>query len=660
MNEKEQVNREELIEEIPDEVGEKVLRAFSQEDNIRDNKNKVIMFVVSAVALACAAFHLYTSGFGLLESMKQRAIHLAFMMFLVFLLYPARKKDADKGPSVLDIIFAVAGSLASLMVVIFYKNFMMSFGISDRKFQIAFIVLTILILEATRRCVAKELSIIAAFFLLYAIFGNYFPGVFKVTSFSLQRLTDHLYMIPEGIFGTCLGTASNYIILFVIFGTFLEASGMGILIRDFAIALTGQAVGGPAKISIVSSAIFGSVSGSAAANVVTTGSFTIPLMKKTGYSPSFAAAVEAAASTGGQIVPPVMGTAAFLMADILGMDYGKILVAAILPALLYYISLFAMVHLRAKKIGLHGIPKEECPDLKKVLLERGHMFFPFLIVIAMICMRFSPIYAGFYGILSVVFFASLRKSTRMSPKTILNACISGVKKAVNVSIACACVGFVVGVSVLTGIGTILSNYMLILSGNNLQLLCLIVAAVSIFLGMGLPATGVYIVTVTVCVPALIQLGVPPLAAHMFPFYYGIYASITPPVCIGSYAAAGLAGCSPQDAGYAGFKIAIPGLLIPFIFIISPALLFANGTTLFQTAQTFCTALIGVISMACAVEGWFMAAASRVEMALFFFGGVSMALPGSLTDGIGLLCIAAAGTMQYLRYRRAKTDDRSDE
>ncbi len=653
MYEQDHAKQDKMVEEIPESIGEEVLRNFSQEDNIRDSKSKVVTIAVSAVALACAAFHLYTSGFGLLESMKQRAIHLAFMMFLVFLLYPARKKDAKKGPSPLDILFALAGSLSALMVVIFYDNFIMSFGISDRKFQIAFIVLTLLILEATRRCVAKELSLIAAFFLLYAVFGNYFPGVFRVTSFSLQRLTDHLYMIPEGIFGTCLGTASNYIILFVIFGTFLEASGMGILIRDFAIALTGQAVGGPAKISIVSSAIFGSVSGSAAANVVTTGSFTIPLMKKTGYSPSFAAAVEAAASTGGQIVPPVMGTAAFLMADILGVDYGKILVAAILPALLYYISLFAMVHLRAKKIGLHGIPKEDCPDLKKVLLERGHMFFPFIIVIAMICMRFSPIYAGFYGILSVILFSSLRKSTRMTPRMILEACINGVKKAVNVSVACACVGFVVGVSVLTGIGTILSNYMLVLSGGNLLLLCLIIAGVSIFLGMGLPATGVYIVTVTVCVPALIRLGVPPLAAHMFPFYYGIYASITPPVCIGSYAAAGLAGCSPQEAGYAGFKIAIPGLLIPMIFIISPALLFADGTTFIQTTHTFFTALLGVVSMSCAIEGWLVTAASGVEKILFFFGGACMALPGLLTDGIGLLCVAAAAVLQFLKYHKKK-------
>lgn len=638
---------------ISKDVTEEILRDVAIEENIRKFEGKKIAYIINIIALACASFHLYTSGFGLLETMKQRSIHMAFIISLVFLIYPARKESSKNEPSILDLILSIIGGLASLMIVFFYNDFVFSYGISDTKFQIAFIVLTILLLEATRRCVAKELSIIALIFIIYAFFGSHFPGVLKVSSFSLQRMTDHLYMIPEGIFGTTLGTASNYIILFVIFGSFLEMSGVGILIRDLAIGLVGHFDGGPAKIAIVSSALFGTVSGTAAANVVTTGSFTIPLMKKTGYSSEFSAAVEATASTGGQIVPPIMGTAAFLMADILGISYAVIMVGAILPALLYYISLFISVHLRAKKIGLKGVQKEDNPKVKDVLRERGHLIFPFLIVVALILMRFSPIYAGLYGIIAAIFFSGLRKSTRMSIKQIIEALTEGVKKAVNVSIACACAGFVVGISTLTGIGTILSNYLVEFSDGRLWLLGLLIAVISIILGMGLPATGVYIVVVTVCVPALIEIGIAPLAAHMFPFYYGIYASITPPVCIASYAAAGLANCSPKKAGYTGFKLAIPGLLIPFVFLYYPSLLFVDGTSVINTIIIFSTTLIGILGICCGIEKWFLTNTSKFETILFLGGGILVFNSGFLIKVIGMIIIIFAMMSQRNSYKAQK-------
>lgn len=635
-----------------------ILEEIDSEENIDNNNNsKWLNYLIDAICLACAAFHIYTSGFGLLEVIKQRSIHLAFMLILCYLLYPASKKKRGSKTSVLDICLAILAGFSALFVIIFYDEFVWSFGISSLKFQIMFVVLTILILEATRRAVAKELVFIALAFLAYGWFGNYFPGIFKVAGGSLARFTDYLYMIPEGIFGTCLGTSANYIILFVVFGSLMEKSGMGQLIQDCAMALTGRAVGGPAKIAVLSSALFGTVSGSAAANVVTTGAFTIPLMKKIGYEPEFAGAVEAASSTGGQIVPPVMGAAAFLMADMLGLNYSTVMFAAILPALLYYISIFITVDIRARKLGLRGLTKEECPRIKDVLKERGHMFIPFIIVITMICMRFSPIYAGFWGIVSTVAFSSLKKSTRMTIREILDACILGVKRSVSVAVACACVGFIVGISTLTGIGTILGNQMVALSGGNLLVLGIIVAFVSIILGMGLPATGVYVVTVAVCVPAMIQLGIPALAAHFFPFYFGIYASITPPVCLAAFAAAGLANASPSKTGYQAFRIAIPGMLIPFIFIISPALLFLDGTTFIQTLQTFLSALFGTFSIAASVEGWFLLPMPIHLRVLLFAGGFMMMVPGTVTDIVGLALMAICLVLQIMRkcYQNRRAD-----
>lgn len=379
------------------------------------------------------------------------------------------------------------------------------------------ILLSVLILEATRRCVAKELSIISIIFLLYGYFGYLMPGVFRIRGGSIARLVNHIYMIPEGIFGTCLGTSANYIVLFVIFGAFLEKSGLGSLIQVIAIGLTGRYADGPAKVAVLSSALFGTVSGSAAANVVTTGAFAIPLMKRIGYEPEFAAAMEACSSTGGQIVPPVMGTAASLMADYIGMPYKYIMLAAILPCILYYFSIFVAVHLRAKRKGLRGLEKSECPDVKKALKERGHLILPFVLVIYMICAGYSTVHSGFWGIVSTVAVAQLRKTTRMSFRDIIDALISGAKCSISVAVACACVGFIEGIVSLTGVGNVLGNYILILAGGKLLPTCFLAMLLSILLGMGLPCTGVYIVMATVVAPALVRLNVPIVAAPCFAF-----------------------------------------------------------------------------------------------------------------------------------------------
>lgn len=632
---------------VDNNLSQTVLKKYSKEENMRNGKGiHTVLIVVGAFAMAC--FHIYTSATGLLAAMLQRSIHLFFVMMLVFLMYPSSKKEEKKGPSIIDWILFALSVISVGYVIVDNHNFLLRSGLANKTDVVMAIILTVLILEATRRCVAKELSIIAIIFLLYGYFGYLMPGIFRTKGGSILRLVDHLYMIPEGIFGTCLGTSANYIVLFVVFGAFLEKSGLGTLIQDVAISLTGRRPGGPAKVSVVSSALFGTVSGSAAANVVTTGSFTIPLMKRIGYSSEFAAAVEACASTGGQIVPPVMGTAAFLMADYIGMPYRDIMFAAILPCILYYFSIFMAVHLRAKRTGLRGLSKEECPDLKKSLKERGHLVIPFILVIYMIIAGYSPVHAGFWGIASTIIVAELRKSTRMSLKDIADAMISGAKRSVSVAVACACVGFIVGIVTLTGVGNVLGNYILQLAHGQLLLTCILAMFLSVLLGMGLPCTGVYIVMATLVAPVLSRFNVNILAAHLFCFYYGIMASITPPVAIAAYAGAGIAQCNPARAGWTSFRIAVPGLLVPYVFVYNSSILLVDGFSFLTTVKTFLTAAIGILMICMAFERYVFIELNKILAVFCGIGGFMLVLPGLMTDIIGLVVLTGILVCQMYR------------
>ena len=640
-NEKKNIETPPVTEKIDEELCQEVLEKYSQEEVMRKGSGWYTK-VISILALMMAVFHVYTSGFGLLETMRQRPIHLMFVMVLVFLMYPGSKKQENRGPSVIDVALSVLALVATGYVVLGYRSFLERSGISNQTDIVMAILLSVLILEATRRCVAKELSIISIIFLLYGYFGYLMPGVFRIRGGSIARLVNHIYMIPEGIFGTCLGTSANYIVLFVIFGAFLEKSGLGSLIQDIAIGLTGRYAGGPAKVAVLSSALFGTVSGSAAANVVTTGAFTIPLMKRIGYEPEFAAAVEACSSTGGQIVPPVMGTAAFLMADYIGMPYKYIMLAAILPCILYYFSIFVAVHLRAKRKGLRGLEKSECPDVKKALKERGHLILPFVLVIYMICAGYSAVHSGFWGIVSTVAVAQLRKTTRMSFRDIIDALISGAKRSISVAVACACVGFIVGIVSLTGVGNVLGNYILILAGGKLLPTCFLAMLLSILLGMGLPCTGVYIVMATIVAPALVRLNVPIVAAHLFCFYFGIMASITPPVAIAAYAGAGIAQCNPAKAGWISFRIAIPSLMIPYVFVYNSSILLVTGMGVMETVTTLVSATCGIVLMCIAFERYASRYCDKLaawKAVCVGVGGFMMIVPGILTDILGIAIAA---------------------
>ena len=651
-----QFNEKKRSTQEPETVDEKaqqeVLEKYSKEEAVAAGGGWHGR-VTAVLALLMACFHIYTSGTGLLETMMQRSIHLFFVMALAFLMYPGSKKR--KRPSIFDVALSLLSIVCIGYVILDNQNFLMRSGIANKTDMVMAVLLAVLILEATRRCVAKELSLIAIIFLLYGYFGYLMPGIFQTKGGSIRRLVDHLYMIPEGIFGTCLGTSANYIVLFVIFGAFLEKSGLGALIQDIAIALTGRQPGGPAKVAVLSSALFGTVSGSAAANVVTTGSFTIPMMKRIGYQPEFAAAVEACASTGGQIVPPVMGTAAFLKADFIGMPYKQIMFAAICPCLLYYFAIFMAVHLRARKTGLRGLRKEECPDLKKALLERGHLLIPFLLVIYMICAGYSAVFSGFWGIVSTVVVAQTRKTTRMSFRDIIDGLIMGAQRSVSVAVACACVGFIIGIVTLTGIGTVLGNYILILARGQLLLTCALAMLLSVILGMGLPCTGVYIVMATLVAPVLTRFGVPVIAAHLFCFYYGIMASITPPVAIAAYAGAGIAQCNPAKAGWISFRIAFPGLLVPYVFVYNSSILLVTGAPLWETVSTLFTAVAGITMLCMAFEQFAAYPMRRWESVLLGTAGFLLVIPGIRTDLFGLLAAAVIITRQLLIRRKQRAE-----
>lgn len=426
---------------------------------------------------------------------------------------------------------------------------------------------------------------------------------------------------------------------------------MGEFIQEMAMALSGQAAGGPAKVAVIASSLFGTVSGEAVANVVGTGSFTIPLMKKIGYEPTFAGAVEAVASTGGQLVPPVMGAACFVMAEYIGVPYSKIMLAGIIPAVLYYMSAFIAVHLRAKRLGMVGLPKDQLPKAKEALKKRGHLLIPFVAVIVMILMQYTVSMAAIIGIILVLIVSNFRKETRITPKKFLDCLIDGGKKSISFGISCACIGLIIGVTTLTGIGNVLGDYVITLSHGNLLLALLLTMVVSIFLGMGMPTVAVYIVLATVAAPVLVKMGVPMLAAHFYCFYFGIMANLTPPVAIPAYAAAAIADASPSKTGWAAFKIALPSFLIPYVFIYYPSLMFID-TNIGQFILALLTCVLGVFMIAMGAEGYsFLRQMPKAKSILLLIGGILMIVPNLIADAVAAAILVYVMVTEIIIRRR---------
>ena len=607
--------------------------------------------LVALLAVAMSCFHFYTSGFGLLLAQMQGAVHLAFTLALVFLLYPATSKQSKtSGIPFYDFILAALGVASALYLVFFFNDLVTRAGLPTTTDLVMGFILIATLLEATRRISNPVLPCLAIIALLYCYFGRYMPQMLAHRGFSVARIVNHMSLGTEGIFGTPLEVSSTFVFMFILFGAVLEKTGLGKFIIDLSMALAGWSTGGPAKVAIVSSGLMGTVSGSSVANVCTTGMFTIPLMKSVGYEPHFAGAVEAVASTGGQIMPPVMGAGAFIMAQFLGVPYIQVAVAAIVPALLYYFAVMVQVHFEACRLGLKGIPWSQLPPIWPLLKSKGFLLIPLIAIIYFLLAGYTPLKAAFNGILVSFVLSWLNKETRLTPVRIYEAFQAGARGAIGVACACATVGMVVGMGTLTGLALRIAGAIVTAAGGSKILTLIFTMCASIILGTGLPTTANFIVTSTMAAPALFQLGVPAMAAYMFVFYFGIAADLTPPVALAAYAGSGIAGSDPMKTGVTAFKLALAGFLVPYIYVYNPMLLFIDVVPMVMV-QAICTALIGVFLLAMFSIGFFKAHLAWYMRILAFGGAIGLLIPGTTSDLAGLAVLAVIYIVQTAKAKK---------
>ena len=620
----------------------------------------VIKRLVAVIAVGMSVYHLTVAFIGAPQQLFFRSTHLLFAMALVFLLYPSfAKKSAAagelrddaggvigaKGParvSWLDWLLIAATAVTIGYVWWFHERLITRFVFVEDPETIELVlggIFTLLVLEATRRILGWALPLTAVIFLGYGLF---------VAKARPEQIIEIMYITTEGIFGPTLGVSAAYVMMFVIFGAFMERTGIGRLFMDFALSLTGHTAGGPGKVAVVSSSLFGTVSGSAVANVLVDGPITIPLMKRSGFRPPFAAAVESVASTGGQIMPPIMGAAAFVMAEFLAVTYLQVTIWALIPAILYYVAVFFAVHFEAKRVGLLGLPRSEIPRFGQVMRERGHLFIPLAIILGGLIAGYSAPYCALAGTLACIPVAMLRKSTRegIGWHTIWESLEEGAKNAIAIALACACAGIVIGVITLTGAAINFTALVVGMSREMLLLALILTMLAGIVLGMGMPTTPAYIVMVSLLVPALIKLGAPVPAAHMFAFYFAILSAITPPVALAVYAAAGLAKAGLWESGWAAVRVGAAGFIVPFMFVYEPALLMINGWAEWHISLgALITATIGCICLAAGMFGYLLREANWWERGLLLAAALLLIKPGLITDLIGFALLAAVAVNQ---------------
>jgi TRAP transporter 4TM/12TM fusion protein len=623
-------------------------QVVSDEKTALSPSSHLMRLLVTVIAVSMSLYHMYVAGFGPPEAVIFRGTHLMFALALVFLLYPSRQGNSVGWRS-FDLILLVLGLGGVLHIFVTYEAFTSRFiYIDDLTDGDKFwgVITVLIVLEATRRIIGLALPITAMVFVGYAAL---------FTNVSWLVLLEQLYLSTEGIFGSTLGVSAAYVMLFVIFGAFMEKSGTGRLFMEFAMSLTGRSAGGPGKVAIVSSSMFGTVSGSAVANVMVTGPITIPLMKRTGFRPAFAAAVESVASTGGQIMPPVMGAVAFVMAEFLAVPYLQITIWAIVPAALFYLSVFFAVHFEAKRYKLAGIPEDELPKLWQVMLTRGQLFIPMFVILIGLVIGYSAPMCALVAALSCLPIALLRKETRkdITWMTPIKALEEGARGALSVAMACACAGLVIGSITITGLGIVFTQIVLEVANNNVLLALIVTAIAGIILGMGMPTTPAYIVMVALLVPAIIKMGIVAPAAHLFALYFAILSAITPPVALSVFAAAGIAGANMWTSGLAAVRAAAPAYIIPFMFVYEPALLFilAEGQVWYHAVWPIMTAMIGVIGLAGGLFGWLFGHANMAQRALLVVGALSLIKPGGVTDLFGFGILAAVTIWQLLDRKR---------
>ncbi len=604
------------------------------------------------LAVIVSLYHLYTAAFGPPLTLKHRSLHVAMMLALTFIMYPfSAKSRYKKTVAWYDWILVVLSFAAPAYVWTQFVGIVERAGRPNQMDMLMATLLVLLVLEAAQRCGGWALPVLSLIFIAYGLWGRGLPGMFAHRGYTWASLSNHFFANTEGIYGTSVSVASSYIFLFILFGAVMNKSGMGKFFNDISLALAGHTKGGPAKVSVIASGLLGSINGSAVANVVTTGAFTIPLMKKTGYSAEFAGAVESSASVGGQLLPPVMGAAAFIMAEMLGVRYSEIIVCAAVPALLYYTGILVQVQLRASKDGLMGLSKDKLPRAGAIIREQGHLLIPIIFLLVMLFFSGTTvIYSAFYTIIVTIVVSMFRKSTRMSFKDIVDSLAEGAKSTVAVAIACACVGMIIGVSSKTGFGLNMANAIITLGGKSLIFTLLFSMITCMILGMGLPSIPAYIITATIAAPALASLGISEMAAHLFAFYFAMFANITPPVALAAFAAAGLSGGNAVKTGLQSVKLSIAGFIVPYMFVYSPQLLLIN-TTFIEGVWVAVAACVGVFMIGAAVEGYLFSRINILLRVLLFSGALLLIDSGLWTDMAGFAILGAVMAWQYLLARR---------
>ena len=690
------------IEEVSTDEINRIMEKYDRESAVR-HLPRLINMAVSAILILFSLLQLY-STWRIIPSTHMRPLHVGIVVFLAYTLYPIKKggfkgETAKKISFVVDILIAAVALFCYLYLVVNFNTIAMQTRYTTFQYVVGGVAI-LLLMEACRRVVGLPIVVVASLFILVGLFGQSMPSFLSNRGFPLQRVIKHLFFTQEGVFGTPIGASSTFIFLFMLFGSFLEKTGVGQFFIDFGNAVAGSRRGGPAKVAVLTSALEGTVSGSSVANTVGSGSFTIPMMKKLGYRPEFAAATEAAASTGGQIMPPVMGAAAFLMVDALGLSYATIAKAAIIPALLYFLGIWFAVDFEARKHGLRGMTKDELPKFKRLMLEKGYLALPLVAIIITLSSGFTPSRAALVGIGMAIIgsylrtFAELlvlairrrsadwitrdpdadapaatlgeaakqaiRNTAGMRPMDYLSALENGARSIIAVALACGVAGIVAGMITLTGIGAKLGTSLASLAGGNIFLLLFFTMVASIILGMGVPTTANYLITSTMMagtVAAALNPGVTELTpymllpAHMFTFYFGIVADITPPVALAAMAGAAIAKSDPLKTGWQASKCAIGAFIVPYIFAINPAMLMIDASFM-QIAQILVTSVLGMFMISMGVTGYWKTRLNAFERLLVIAGGLCSVVPGTLTDVIGLSVLALTIFLQHFHVRSA--------
>ena len=610
---------------------------------------------VTAIAVVWALFQLYVNTFGGLDTINLRAWHILFMMVLAFLMYPATRfeKRTRCMPTLFDAACIGAGAYSFGYLLQNYQEITLRGGFFLPADAVAASIgVVVCFLMAFR--VVGNLAWLAGLFFVYNFAGEFIPGAFGHTGYSWSRVVEHMFWGSQGLLGTGVGVSATYIFLFVLFGSFLQYSGFSQFVNDLSLTLVGRTAGGPAKVSVIASALMGMINGSALANVATTGAITIPLMKRTGYKAEFAAAVEAVASTGGQFAPPIMGAVGFIMAEFLGVSYTVVMLAAAIPAFLYYLALLMAVHFEARRLGLKGLSKEHIPAAMQVLKSRGHLIIPLVVLLVVLFQGYTPLFAASMAIASTILASWLSRETRMGPKLIIRALDEGARSAVGVGAACVIIGVIIGTVSLTGLALTFGYEMLKYVGEGqLFLGGFFVMVLSVILGMGVPGVAAYVIVAAVAVPLLIKTGATPLAAHMFCLFYACLSNITPPVAMSSFVAAGIAHSNQTKTSFIAVRLGLVGFILPFFFLDNSLLLYSPDHAPLATAWAFTSACLGVVALAAGLEGWLLGPCNPAVRLLLLVTGFLAIHPNIYTDIAGLALFAGAVLLSLLADKKAK-------